>query len=260
MRLGGNANAQAYFRKAGMNDLHTKIEKKYTSKAAQSYRAALSKLIEAEAAKRGEAVDGVVEDTGKSLLETLSLADAKEQEDLMKGKIQGVLVPEAKATLASQNPNAKGTLRTPPTSGNAPKLVIRKPASGTAINMLKKKPSNVGSKLRVNKLSTTTNSKNDEGFEDVESTQQAVVENERLEKKIADDAEIAKMQEVPVSSNGGTSLGTNGMSTIPIQTAPSVPQTPLSATKSPSTGPQKTTMAEGMAKLKAMNSDFFSNA
>ena len=55
MRLGGNAAASTYFRKHGMDNAHQKIEKKYTSKAAVSYRTMLAKLVDAaDAAKRGE--------------------------------------------------------------------------------------------------------------------------------------------------------------------------------------------------------------
>ena len=55
MRLGGNGNAKTYFRKHGITDMHGgKVEKKYTSKAAQSYKAALANLVIAAAAKRGE--------------------------------------------------------------------------------------------------------------------------------------------------------------------------------------------------------------
>jgi len=51
MRIGGNDNAKKFFRKHGCTD---SSEKKYTSKAAVAYKAELSKLVEAEAAKRGE--------------------------------------------------------------------------------------------------------------------------------------------------------------------------------------------------------------
>jgi ADP-ribosylation factor GTPase-activating protein 2/3 len=57
MRLGGNGNARAYFRKHGFTDLHGgKTEKKYKSKGAVSYKAELAKLVAAAAAKRGEGV------------------------------------------------------------------------------------------------------------------------------------------------------------------------------------------------------------
>lgn len=263
MRLGGNANAQAYFRKAGMTDMHAKIEKKYTSKAAQSYRSVLAKMVDAEAAKRGEAVDGAVEDSGKSLLEALSIADRKEQEAMMMERTQVDAAPTAaKATLASQNPNAKGTLRTPPTSGNAPilnntKLLLRKP-SGNSVNILKKKPSNVGNKLRVNKLTTTTTTNNtDEVFEDVEATQNAVVEADKEAKQAAEEALIAKRLEPPGTLSAASVTLSPKTATIPppIKSAPAA-----SPAKSPLAEPPKTTLDQGMAKLKAMNSDFFSMA
>ena len=47
MRLGGNGNARAYFRKHGFTDLYgSKTDKKYKSKAAQSYKVELAKLVQ----------------------------------------------------------------------------------------------------------------------------------------------------------------------------------------------------------------------
>eukprot|EP00578_Thalassiosira_sp_NH16_P010437 CAMPEP_0181108844 /NCGR_PEP_ID=MMETSP1071-20121207/17851_1 /TAXON_ID=35127 /ORGANISM="Thalassiosira sp., Strain NH16" /LENGTH=145 /DNA_ID=CAMNT_0023192483 /DNA_START=74 /DNA_END=507 /DNA_ORIENTATION=- len=51
MRIGGNGNAKKFFRKHGCTAQAG--EKKYTSKAAVAYRAELTKMVEAEAAKRG---------------------------------------------------------------------------------------------------------------------------------------------------------------------------------------------------------------
>jgi Putative GTPase activating protein for Arf len=236
MRLGGNANAITYFRKQGLTDMRTKIEKKYTSKAAQSYRAVLAKMVDAEAVKRGEIVDGAVEDNGKSLLEALSIVDQKEQEAFMKeSRITGSVPAAAKATLASQNPNAKGTLRTPPTSGNAPKLnMLRKPTTNT-VNMLKKKPSTVGGKLRVNKL--TSNSTTDEGFEDVDTTVKAAAEVVAAAQPKITPAPVAPITpQIP----------------IPVQVKPAA-ALPTSPVEQP-----KQTLEQNVAKLKAMNSDFFS--
>lgn len=242
MRLGGNANAQSYFRKAGLTDLRTKIEKKYTSKAAQSYRIVLAKMVDAEAAKRGEAVEGTVEDVGTSLLESLALAE--EHESVAKESIQTMAtLATAKGTLASQNPNAKGTLRTPPTSGNAPKLLLRKPSSGNQINMLKKKPSNVGSKLRVNKISTTTSNNQEEEFEDVEKTQKAAEISEGNNQQIVPDSSVQNNCSIEPPPE------TDPTPNEPVQTN-------LSPTKSP--GVSKQSLAQGVAKLQAMNSDFFS--
>jgi ADP-ribosylation factor GTPase-activating protein 2/3 len=53
MRLGGNGNAKKYFRDHGLTDMHGKIEKKYTGKAARAYRAELYKQLDIAAAKRG---------------------------------------------------------------------------------------------------------------------------------------------------------------------------------------------------------------
>ena len=68
MRIGGNGNARAFFRKHGISDMHTKIEKKYNSKAAAAYRAELKNLVNAEARKRGEVVEAASESTGDGRL------------------------------------------------------------------------------------------------------------------------------------------------------------------------------------------------
>ena len=85
MRLGGNGNARAYFRKHGFTDLYGgKTDKKYNSKAAQSYKCELSKLVAAAAAKRGDVNAESKEDSsaenGGSLLKNLEDADRKNQE------------------------------------------------------------------------------------------------------------------------------------------------------------------------------------
>ena len=66
MRIGGNGNARAFFRKHGISDMHTKIEKKYNSKAAAAYRAELKNLVNAEARKRGEVVEAASGDGAPS--------------------------------------------------------------------------------------------------------------------------------------------------------------------------------------------------
>ena len=76
MKIGGNKNAQAFFRKHGMTDMHVKIEKKYTSKAAQAYKSELGKLVDAEAAKRGESTPVAdLVDQSSDLLANLDLAE-----------------------------------------------------------------------------------------------------------------------------------------------------------------------------------------
>lgn len=68
MRLSGNENAKAFFKKHGVTDTQMLSEKKYKTKAAQEYRRHLQKLIEAEssgqlmpASEDGAPVDGTDE-------------------------------------------------------------------------------------------------------------------------------------------------------------------------------------------------------
>ena len=242
MRLGGNANCRTYFRKHGVTDMHGNIEKKYNSKAAKAYRVELSKLVDAQAAQRGEVVEGsaAAEDAGNAL-QNLNLSEEQEQQLQARQAIaaaKNAIPVQPKAKLASQLPGA-GKLATPPNSGNGPKLVLRKLSSGassassTGKNLLKKKkPTSSVSKLRVNKLSTGTN---DAGFADI-GAEPPVVEEE---------AKSELPPKAPV------------VAPAPIAPAPPVP-TPAPQPPSPAS-PQKAaaTMDESMAKLKAMNNDFF---
>ena len=228
MRLGGNQNATTYFRKHGLTDLHGKIEKKYKSKAAQLYKVELSKLVEQATVQRGEGT--ATEEAAESILDRLSLADQDDQHALARQKLaeaaQPPQVAQPKATLAAHNPNAKGKLTTPPSSGNAPRVVLRKPSAGS-INLLKKKPSTT-SRLRVNKLST------DDGmaFEDIEATQKAAA---------------APPPKPPAPTVVAPPPAPSPV--VPVQPPPIKPPAPTIA--------KKTSMEESMAKLKNMNNDFF---
>jgi len=185
MRLGGNANARNYFRSHGLTDMHGKIEKKYTSKAARAYRAELEKQLDIAAAQRGEATENgndAVASTG-GLLENLSLQDqqnaaAASQASLAAAKPVTTAVPTAKK--ASEMAGAKGKLVvTPPNSGNLLRKpagslsmssggMLRKPAGKTLnTKMLLKKP--VGSstvKLRMNSKLPVDNKMT--GFDEME--------------------------------------------------------------------------------------------
>jgi ADP-ribosylation factor GTPase-activating protein 2/3 len=259
MNLGGNGNARSFFRKHGFTDLYGgKAEKKYTSKAAVSYRAELAKMVEAEAAKRGEGTAQAVASTG-SLLDNLELVEKEEQDELAKAKLAearanatGGNVLQAKATQASSLAGASKLVVRPPTGGGS-KVVLRKPSSGglSASGMLKKKPSNVGSKLRVNKLAVAANGDADEAFEDVETTQKAVVEAEKEAVQLAADEALAKKLQAELN-NGAPVPSTNG-------TNGTAAEVPKPAEKQEIKPPEKkvSAMEENMAKLKAMNSDFF---
>jgi len=291
MRLGGNGPARQFFRKHGFTDFHGKIEKKYKSKAAQAYKTELAKLVDAEGYKRGEgrqldeATNGVDYNNATSLLDNLELADQAETERIAKERLaaarQAAAGPaQSVAKLASQNPNAKGRLvATPPSSGNspaAPGLVLLKPASSSATatkNLLKKKPSNTGSKLRVNKLpsfgtasshvSNTSeaeeNGTTDDGFEDIEATQQNAKQLEEEAKQLAQDEMMARQLQKELNNGNGVAAPVPPAPVGTPATEPPAAPVPASQPTPTATTSSKTTMAEGMAKLKAMNSDFFAN-
>ncbi|GAX25489.1 ADP-ribosylation factor GTPase-activating protein 2/3 [Fistulifera solaris] len=220
MRLGGNKNAREYFQKHGFTDFHGKVEKKYKSKAAQMYKVELSKLV---AAHRGE-TDAEAE--AAEALQNLALVD---QPQAIAAAIKPLEEAKPVATLASQNPNAKGRLETPPSSGNGPKLVLRKLSSGASTNsknLLKKKPA-TSTKLRVNKLS-------------VGGTAAAEF----------DTVEVPPPSPAPVVAAPAPTLV---VPAAPVAVAPPQPL-PESPTRQP---PPTATMDESMAKLKQMNTGFF---
>lgn len=162
MRLGGNENARKYFREKGMTDMHGKIEKKYTSKAARNYKAELEKQLDIAAIQRGEETNGNVATTtiNGGLLENLSLQDIKNADSAARTTTTRPVtaaVPTAKK--ASELASAKGKLVvTPPSSGNS--LLLRKPvgtlSSAAAAGTLRKpagKTSSMNSKMLFKKSS-----------------------------------------------------------------------------------------------------------
>lgn len=240
MRLGGNDNARKFFRKNGV-DMHIKIDKKYTTKAAQLYRQELEKLVEAEAAKRGEATKSAQDPsatTAASLLENLSLAEQQQTEAAAKERLaaarsQAAMPVQASAKTAAEL-HGKGKLLTPPSSGNAPKIVLRAPTN-VSKNLLKKKPSgsSIGSKLKVNKLATAGDAV-DASFDDVDANQ---VEPEQAAEPTPEPAPVVAPQ-------------------------PIVAPVPEPAIVSPATDKNslqhQNSIEAGVAKLKQMNNDFFS--
>ena len=237
MRIGGNKNAQAYFRKHGTTAMHAKIEKKYTSKTANAYKTELAKLVDAEAAKRG---GGPVPDDGvelnSDLLANLELVekagvDGEARAKLTAARAAGNQQALPQAKLASTLAGASRLVVTPPSSGGAPKLVLRKPAGGSkagGFNMMKKKPTAGGNKLKINKLGSstaaaaTTTAADD--FDSFEATQQPE----------------APEPEAPA----------------PAAPVPVVAAAPPVAAPAP---PKEFSMKDGVDKLKGMNSDFFSS-
>jgi len=268
MKLGGNANARKYFREHGLTDMHGKIEKKYTSKAARAYRAELEKQVEAAAIQRGEisaASASAAAATTGSLLENLSLQDQQNAADvaaaaakLAANKPATTAVPTAK--LASQLDGARGKLVvTPPTSGNlAGGLtsssststtstggglsggLLRKPAGKPSNSkMLLKKPSGgAGTKLRVNKL-PVGGLKTNGGLSSKKSD-----DDDGGLGGFDDDVEEEPKAPEPVA---------------PVVVAPA--PTPAPAPSSPPKEPEKkaqSNMQQNLTKLQGMNSDFFS--
>jgi ADP-ribosylation factor GTPase-activating protein 2/3 len=264
MRLGGNAPAATYFRKHGISDAHQKIEKKYTSKAAQSYRTVLAKLVDAEAAKRGEgsAVTDDGDTNGSLLLDSLNQAETEEFSKALNAPSQQVGAAVSKAIPASQLPGAKGRLLTPPSSGNAPSLVLRKPASSASVNMLKKKPS--GSKtmtLRLNKLPSTesagSNKTNGQGsddgeFEDIDTTVKSVAEAEELARV----TEAQKAHELAEALEKQIAISAPAPAPVIPVTAPTVIAT-VPPHLSPAANAPKQSLADSIAKMKAETGDFF---
>lgn len=258
MRLGGNANAQQYFRSHGLSNMHSKIEKKYTSKAAAMYRAELAKQIDAEAAKRGEgnANSDAVGTTG-SLLENLELQAKAETDAEARAKLEAAraaakpTVAQPTAKKASELAGAKKLVVTPPNSGglSGGGLTLRKPASKattmSSMMMMKKKPT-TASKLGVSKLviqkkpSVDDADNGDDGFDNVGTTQEADAKPEP----------VVEVKQESADSNGATTSDTPAVAASPKPGSPAPPANQMGSPR---------TIKEGVARLKEMNHDFFSN-
>mmetsp|Transcript_38550 Transcript_38550/g.54250 ORF Transcript_38550/g.54250 Transcript_38550/m.54250 type:complete len:350 (+) Transcript_38550:145-1194(+) len=254
MRLGGNENARKFFRKNGFTDLYGgKTEKKYTSKAAKSYKTELQKIVDIEAVKRGDiaataAAAAAVDNTAATgnLLANLEVSQQKEKEDYAKAKLAearsgssaGVLKPSAK--LAS---SMSGASRLSVPAGG----MLRKPASSSSSSskmLLKKKPMPANSKLRVNKLSMKlTTSSGVDDFEDIEATQKAAEEAEKAQK------EAEKKKEEAAAAAEKAEEAKKAAEQAAAE----------EAARLKAEAEKKPTMADNVAKLKAMNGDFFSS-
>lgn len=208
MRIGGNGPARAYFRKHGLTDLYSgKTSKKYTSKAATSYKIELEKLVEQAAKQRGEGStpkDDDADGTADTLLNNLTIGDSEKEQE------------EAKLKLAIARGNASEPVATPKLklasqlSGSS-KLMIRKPTAPSSGATLRKPSSSYGKlkkptatktrvamKLPVNNGTSVSSNGNpaklsiDDEFEDIETTQKAAEEAEKVVKQLAEDEELAK--------------------------------------------------------------------
>jgi len=247
MRLGGNGNAKTFFRQHGLSEMHGKIEQKYQSRAAVAYKIELAKQVEAEACKRGEgsgAAAGVA--TAGSLLENLELQHSQDLDAEAKAKLAAAKggaatngsVVQPKMQLASLNKAAKGKLVvTPPNSGGL--TTIRKPGTLSSSGFLKKKPvGGASAKLRVNRLSQQANGSESQNSDDAfaeADTAAALKAEEEAAKKAAEGAAKAKAAAAMAKS-------------VP------VPE-PVASPKSPE---KRSTMEDGVSRLKMMNNDFFS--
>jgi len=250
MRIGGNDNCKKFFRKHGLTDFHTKTEKKYTSKAAVAYRAELAKLVDAEAAKRGDGIAAAeAANGGANILDSADAVMKKGVEDEARNKLEaarangagssaGTLQPKAmlasqmsgasgrlstKGTPASTPPvsgglsmSTNGLLRKPASSSGGPKLVLRKPSNTSASSRLLKKNSSLSSasRLRVNKITTPASSSvsGDDGFEDVATTQKNI-ENAKVkevEDKKKREEEDAKLARELQEQLNGLGNGSSG--------------------------------------------------
>lgn len=257
MRLGGNANARKYFREKGMTDMHAKIEKKYTSKAARNYRAELERQVEIAAAQRGEGTTSTsTAATTGSLLESLTLQDMSEQSAASANYSKPVTTAVPTAKKASELSGAKGKLVvTPPSSGNlsgglsrslqkpsgslSTSSGLRKPAGKSTTmssKMMLKMPSKGGGKgvkLGVGKLS---------------------VSGTKLNGKSGDDDKMADFDDMEKSET--TSTKTPAVAAQPKATLV-VPQ-PKPAVENKEPEKPKSSMETSVNRLKSMNKDFFS--
>lgn len=282
MRIGGNGNARAYFRKQGITDMHVKCDTKYTSKAAVNYRAELKKRV--QALHNNNNTDGNINDT---ILDSLSLSDTQQQQDEAKRKLaaaransdgqQQEAVTKPKLKLASSFGGASKLQVTPPSSGNAPpKLLLRKPSSssssftnGSSSLSFTKKPKSLSMKLSLgNKQLSSGHNNITNDFEDVEDTQKAL-QKDKLEEEqqklnqLKKDEIMAKQLQAQLNGNSNSNAtngnannhSSNGTSTTSASTTNSKPAT----AKSKPTYVKKDSMNDHIAKLKNMNGDFFSN-
>lgn len=283
MRLGGNGNARAYFRKHGFTDLiGGKARKKYTSKAAVTYKNELKKMVDKEKKKRGELVDGETAGVNdghetSDLLKQLDLGDAKTEQDEAKLKLamarnantSNVAKPTLK--LASQlSGSSKLQIRKPATSATmTPKLRtpasggmlgggLRKPTSNKNVLKLKTK-SSIRPRTMALKLKANTNGKavplnlngekdNDmDNFDmqDIETTQKNAQEAEKVVKQMEEDEKMAK--ELQSTLNNGAAV--SSFSTTNGNISSSINKYPNGSSNSNSTvtvSPNTTTKTNGM--------------
>jgi len=252
MRLGGNANVRKYFREHGLTDMHGKIEKKYTSKAARNYRTELEKQVETAALQRGEGTGNATVNetavTGGSLLENLSFQDQQNATSQARTAAKRVTTALPTAKKASELTGAKGKLVvTPPTSGNLRKNVcslsssagmLRKPVGKTMNSkMFLKMPSGGGKSVKLGGSKLSVTKKDANGIDNEKMTGFDEMENETPEPA----AVVVPAASTPVAPRKPCVIA-----------APAPPPMKKEPEKSGSS------LAGNVSRMQNMNQDFFS--
>jgi len=263
MRIGGNKNAKAYFKKHGHSEMGGKMEKKYKSKAATSYKKMLEKLVAAEGAKRGDG-SKVDVDSNSNLMDNLALDDLKSQQNEARAKL-------SKARNEKESVVAKPTLRLASQIQNGSKLVIRKPGlrapsssskASLSTKLLKKKPMVSKGKLAMRLGAKDENHE----FASVEQTQKEAKETEEELKQLKTDEELARRLHDEL--NDGTTPSTSCFTTVSPMPSSIKPASIKSTTNgtassvaektSATTTSKKVGMENHISKMKNMTGDFFS--
>jgi len=280
MKIGGNKNAREYFRKHGLKDMHGKITKKYNSKAAQSYKQELAKML-ADAEKNGVTPSAATSDdtvaAAANILQTLAVSDEQKKKEDAAMKLANASfaysqsnnnadVAKSTAKLASSMPGASKLIVTPPTSGNAPKLnTLRKPTGAT--NALRKPAGSGGlkiggfKKISTNKPSAMKLSIN--GTKKITTTSTATKlttsdfdnfddDNGETTAKAAPTLAPAPTPAKPTLSLAQKLMQENRVKAQTVAPAPVLPAKPKIVPP-----PKQFNVQQGVSKLQMMNSDFF---
>lgn len=272
MKKGGNGNGKVFFRKHGITDLSG--TKKYKTKAAAQYKAALTKLVNNDANGVGGAttltqeLEKQIESAAKSAASSAKteskpqtiMASASLAKNMPGAEKLVISRPSSGSSTPSNSAPSSGNINLANLSKNTPKLMLRKPASNnkSGTSLMRKKPSRV-SKLSV-KLTTKSNGSpngnvNDMKFEDVQETQNAVAKALEEAKQLKDDEALARKLQEQIDNGGLNQPDTQTLKTEPkLSPDVSVPPEELIKETPTATG---TSLEQNMAKLKVMNSDFF---
>jgi ADP-ribosylation factor GTPase-activating protein 2/3 len=179
MRLGGNGPARAHFKKNGVPDMHTKADKKYSSKAASTYKFNLQMLVEQSLA--GQTVAAPDNDATAATAASAAAEPPSDGFSNLTVSASEAANPPAPAPVKIAQP----TLKPASQLAGASKLQIRAP---TATSSTKLKPKGTLGMKKIGglssgaakpvklggaaKLGVSNNNNNDDGtqFEDVDQT------------------------------------------------------------------------------------------